>query len=171
VRGGDAWVAGVSRNHEKLFASTSHGRWTNKISGLPSYSDRSHYSHSHYLAVADQLLHTSLTQMLPPPEKERVAYQLEPRRERQLSVLEHCLQLVGRDVFGILHLVGVLVDVDRGTDEEDVVDYVHCQPSSAPELASPRMAPRGSRPASREAWGKDVCILSCSPHLPSLGAR
>ena len=60
--------------------------------------------------------------MLPPLEQHRFADELEPRRELELRVLEQGLQLLGRDVFRVLNLVLVDVEVNVGLDEEDVVD-------------------------------------------------
>ena len=61
-------------------------------------------------------------QVTPPLKQHRVADKLEPRRELQPRLLEHLLQLLGGDVFCVAHFVRVLVKIDIGLDEKDVVD-------------------------------------------------
>lgn len=69
-----------------------------------------------------RVLVQSTIKVLPPFEQHCVAYQLEPWREFQRVVLEHCLQLALGNVFGVFDFVGVGRQVDIGLDEEYVVD-------------------------------------------------
>jgi hypothetical protein len=79
-------------------------------------------SHSPDLLLVQELLETRI-EVLPPLEQHRFANELEPWRELQLGILEESLQILGRDIFCILDLVLVDVEVNIGLDEQDVVDY------------------------------------------------
>lgn len=52
-----------------------------------------------------------------------MADQLEPRRENQIGVVEHGLELVGGNILHISYLVGARLQIDVGLDEEDVVNW------------------------------------------------
>lgn len=93
----------------------------------------------------------ALVEAAPPLKEHALANKLEPRREQQRVVLEHGFELVFGDVLGGLYFVGVLFEIDVGLDEEDVINW---------------------RAISRRALDaiRSMDILSCSPHLPSLGA-
>lgn len=80
-------------------------------------------SHPPDLRLALVLLQTAV-QVIPPLKQHALANELEPRRELVRLVLEHCLQLVCRDVLRVAHLVRVDVQVNVGLDEEDVINLV-----------------------------------------------
>ena len=61
--------------------------------------------------------------MFPPLKKHALADELEPWGECEGVVLEHGLEVLFRDVFGVADFVWVGVDVNVGLDEQDVVDW------------------------------------------------
>ena len=69
------------------------------------------------------VLFQPLIQMFPPLKKHRLAYQLEPRRELQPVVREHCFQFHLRDISSILYFVGIPCVVNVRLDEQDVINY------------------------------------------------
>jgi hypothetical protein len=75
------------------------------------------------LRLALVLLETAV-QVVPPLKQHALANELEPRGELVRLVLEHCLQLIRRDVLRVAHLVRVDVQVDIGLDEQDVINLV-----------------------------------------------
>lgn len=60
--------------------------------------------------------------MVPPFKEHALANELEPRSKGQSIVLEHGLEFGLGDIFGGLDFVWVVVEVDVGLDEEDVID-------------------------------------------------
>lgn len=105
------------------------------------------------LLLVHVLLETRV-KVLPPVEKEGFANELEPWREKQSAVAEHCPQFFGGDVFGIADLVGTGVEDYRcfGFDEQNVVNCAQVLTSAMHSKLV------------------EASILSCSPHFPSLGA-
>jgi hypothetical protein len=65
-----------------------------------------------------------LVEASPPLEEHALADELEPRREQERIVLEHCFELVFGNVFGGLYFVGVLLKINIGLDEENVIDWI-----------------------------------------------
>lgn len=66
--------------------------------------------------------HLALQNRLPPLEQRALANEFEPRRESQRVVFEHILQLILGHVLRRLDFIWVLVDIDVGLDEEDVIN-------------------------------------------------
>ena len=103
--------------------------------------------------------------MLPPLEEHGLADELEPRGKLQRGILKHLLELISRHVLGSLDFVLVDVEIDVGLDEEDVID---CTPLVSIAVSGDVGVVCGGRPGGEIGVG---CFsLSCSPHLPSLGA-
>jgi hypothetical protein len=127
-----------------------------RLSSLSSPAGRFRYlEHAANLLFILVLVEARI-KVLPPLEQHGLADQLEPGRELQARILEERLQLPGRHILCRLDLVLVDVEINVGLDEEDIVDYkLACQ-----FLVVMSPARRKIRRYS----------LSCSPHLPSLGA-
>ena len=85
---------------------------------------RSSSQHSPNLLFV-RILVQPVVQMVPPFEQHRRANELEPRRELELLVLEHRVQLIFADVFVILYLILVDLEIDVRFDEEDIVDCLN----------------------------------------------
>lgn len=81
------------------------------------------FSHAANLGFAFVLIQGRGTQMTPPLEQHRVANQLEPRCEGEVGLLEHGLQVLCRNVFGVPHLVRVGVQIDIRLNEQDIVNW------------------------------------------------
>lgn len=64
----------------------------------------------------------TLVEASPPLKEHALANELEPRRKKKRVVLEHCFEVVFSNVFGRLYFVGVLVEIDVGLDEKNVVN-------------------------------------------------
>lgn len=60
--------------------------------------------------------------MLPPFKEHGIANKLKPWCKLQFLVLKHALELVLSNIFVVLHLILVDMQVYVGFDEEDVVD-------------------------------------------------
>ena len=78
--------------------------------------------HSSYFLLIHELFQPFI-QVCPPLEEQGVADQLEPRRELEGFVLKHGLQFVRAHEAGVPHFVRVVLVVDIGFDEDDIVDY------------------------------------------------
>lgn len=87
--------------------------------------------------------------MVPPLIQHTFTNKLEPRRKLQRLVPEHSLQILLRHKPRIADFVGIDVQVNIGFDEEDVVNYSVISFASSDTTL--------------------INLLSCSPHLPSLG--
>lgn len=70
-----------------------------------------------FIGVLGKILQTG-----PPFKEHGFTYQFEPWSELQVRVLEHRFQLVGRDILGVLDLIGIGRHVDRSLGEENVID-------------------------------------------------
>lgn len=64
----------------------------------------------------------TLVQVLPPLKEHALTDKLEPGSESERVVLEHSLEIGIGNIFCSLDFVGVLVHIDIGLDEENVVD-------------------------------------------------
>jgi hypothetical protein len=79
-------------------------------------------SHPPNLLLVHVLVET-LIQMLPPLEQQRITDELEPGRELQSGIIEHCLQAVSSNVSSISNFVKVGFQVNISLDEEDVINW------------------------------------------------
>jgi hypothetical protein len=112
-------------------------------------------SHPSDLCFAQVLLETRV-EVVPPLIEHALANQLEPGGELERLVLEHGPKVLLRDESGIANLVGVDIQVNVGLDKKDIVDYAHVSHLLKESIV--RLSARHK-----------VSLLSCSPHLPSLG--
>jgi hypothetical protein len=78
-------------------------------------------SHPSYLLFVHVLL-DAVVQVLPPLEEQRVADEFEPGRKLERGVIEHGLQSVSSNVFGIADFVQIGLEINVGFDEENVVN-------------------------------------------------
>jgi len=91
--------------------------------------------------------------MVPPLVQHTFANQLEPRRELQRLVFEHGSEILLGNKPRVANFVGIDVKVDVGLDEQDIINCIDVS-----MVLQMSLLLRGG-----------VSLLSCSPHLPSLG--
>jgi hypothetical protein len=114
-------------------------------------------SHASDLSLSHILLQARV-EVIPPFEQHAFADEFEPRCEFERLVLEHGLEVFLRDPSRVPSLVGVHVQVDVGFDEQDVVNYTNV---SIVTVFTTQTGAFSLEPQDN--------LLSCSPHLPSLG--
>lgn len=68
------------------------------------------------------LIQTRRSKMAPPLEEHRVADEFKPRGEFQTGLVKHLLQLVGRHVSRVSHLIRVDIQINIRLNEEYIVD-------------------------------------------------
>mgnify|MGYP007054562521 CR=1 FL=1 len=91
-------------------------------SNVVSKVEEARLQHPPDLLLALVLVELRGAEVAPPLEQQGVADELEPRRELEVGLREHLLELVRGHVAGVFDLVGVDLEVDVRLDEEDVVD-------------------------------------------------